>query len=194
MLVDVSHAADSTALDAIRLSRAPVIASHSSVRALCDVPRNLPDKIIKAIAATGGVVQIVAFPTYLKKSSPAEQAERDAADAAHKQGDMDEPAYLALLDAIEEKYGAATVDDLIDHVDHVVRLVGVDHVGLSSDFGGGGGIVGWRDARETANVTAALSARGYAPADIAKIWGGNLLRTLGRAEAVAKTLQASKQD
>lgn len=185
ILVDISHTAHKTTMEAVRASKAPVIASHSSVKALCDVPRNLSDEAIKAIAKRGGVIQIVAYPTFLQKSTPAEQAERDALYAEYKKGGMAEDAYMAAVHAVEQKYGPATVADLIDHVDHVVKLVGIDHVGISSDFGGGGGIAGWQDARETPNVTAALLARGYSKKQIAKIWGGNLLRAMRQAEAVA---------
>ncbi|GAB4143594.1 MAG: pyoverdine-tailoring dipeptidase-like protein PvdM [Sphingomonadales bacterium] len=190
ILIDISHTAHKTTMEAVRLSKAPVIASHSSAKALADVPRNLSDKAIKAIAKRGGVIHIVAFPSYLIKSSPAEEAERDALYQRYQADELDRPTYEALRDAVEQKYGPADIEDLIDHIDHVVKLVGVDHVGISSDFGGGGGIVGWRDARDTPNVTAALLARGYSPKQIGKIWGGNLLRALADAERVAARLQA----
>jgi len=152
MMVDISHASKAAALEAMELSAAPVIASHSSARALTDHVRNLDDETLRRLAEDGGVVQIVAYPAYL--------------------GDGVSP----------------TVTDLVDHIDHVVDLIGIEHVGLSSDFGGGGGIEGWNDAAETPNVTAELLARGYSPGEIGLIWSGNLLRVWREAERVASEL------
>jgi membrane dipeptidase len=161
VMVDVSHGSKQTALDAMRLSAAPVIASHSGIAAVTAHPRNLDDETLRALRDDGGVVQIVAFSAYLK-TQPAARADAQR----------------------------ATVADLVDHVDYAVSLIGIDHVGLSSDFGGGGGITGWDDASETANVTAELAARGYGEADIAKIWSGNLLRVWRAAEETAARLGA----
>jgi membrane dipeptidase len=152
IMVDVSHASKRSTLDAIALSAAPVIASHSSVRALVDHPRNLDEETLQALAASGGVVQIVAYEAYVASEPPADVA------------------------------------DLVDHVDHAVALVGIDHVGLSSDFGGGGGVAGWADAAETANVTQELLSRGYDAAAIDQLWSGNLLRVWREAERVAAEL------
>lgn len=150
ILVDVSHVSKKTMLDATRRSKAPVIASHSSVKALCDHPRNMDDEQLLALKKNGGVIQIVAFKPYLKE------------------GGKD-----------------VHVSDLVDHIDYAVKLIGIDHVGISSDFGGGGGIEGWDNAGETLNVTAELVRRGYSEDDIAKLWGGNVLRILAQAEQVA---------
>jgi membrane dipeptidase len=147
----VSHASKAAALDAIRLSRAPVIASHSSVHALNDHVRNMDDETMSALARKGGVMQLVALGDYVKPPG-AEQA---------------------------------TLADFVNHIDYAVRLIGVDHVGIASDFDGGGGVVGWKDASETVNVTAELLRRGYSEQDIAKIWGGNLIRVWREAERLA---------
>ncbi|MFW6206825.1 MAG: dipeptidase, partial [Gemmatimonadota bacterium] len=154
VVLDVSHPSKRANLQTMELSRAPVMASHSSVRALADHTRNMDDEQLFALRENGGVIQIVAFDSYLV---PPE----------------DEPA---------------TVSDLVDHVDYVVDLIGIDHVGISSDFDGGGGIEGWNDASETFNVTLELVRRGYTEEEIARIWSGNVLRVLNEARRVAEEM------
>ncbi len=149
ILVDISHVSKDTMLQATRHSKAPVIASHSGAAGVFVHARNMDDEQLMALRDNGGVVQIVAFNTYLKEG------------------------------------GNASVEELVDHIDHAVQLIGVDHVGISSDFGGGGGVTGWNGADETFNVTLELVSRGYSEADIEKLWGGNVLRILEAAEAVA---------
>jgi len=195
IMVDISHGSKQTALDAIALSRAPVIASHSSVRALGDHVRNLDDETLLALRDSGGVVQIVAFDIYLNVR-PAEyfEARRTLALSLGLEGFVDpsrlddatRAAYLAGIEQINARWAQADVDSLVDHIDYAVDLIGIDHVGISSDFGGGGGIIGWSDAAETANVTAELVRRGYDTEEIAKIWSGNLLRVWREVEAVAE--------
>jgi membrane dipeptidase len=153
ILVDVSHVSRATMLQATRLSKVPVIASHSSLTSLNDHPRNMNDEQLLAVRDNGGVVQIVAFNNYLKEG------------------------------------GGATVADLVDHIDYAVKLIGVEHVGISSDFGGGGGITGWNSAAETFNVTLELVRRGYTEDQIRMIWGGNVLRILELAEQFAAQSQ-----
>jgi membrane dipeptidase len=197
IMVDVSHGSKQTALDAIRLSVAPVIASHSSVAAVSPHPRNLDDETLHALAADGGVVQVVAFDGYLKRQ-PEEKAaatralrERIGMAANARLSSLppeQRAAYEEGLRDIEARWPAATVAQLVDHVDYAVKLIGIDHVGIASDFDGGGGITGWNDASETANVTAELEARGYSRDDIAKIWSGNLLRVWREAERTAADL------
>jgi membrane dipeptidase len=191
MMVDVSHASDACVRDVLALSTAPIIASHSSARALVDHPRNLPDDLIRAIAAGGGVVQAVAYKEFLKHDPGREAAEKALqAEVARQAGDsgFDSekheylPAYIEGMQRIQARYPLATLDDYMDHIRHMVEVAGIDHVGIASDFDGGGGITGWMDASETANVTAALRARGFSEGDIAKIWSGNLLRVWQQVE------------
>jgi membrane dipeptidase len=185
MMVDISHASDKCVLDAIAASKAPIIASHSSSRALVDVPRNLPDDLLRAIAADGGVVQAVAYKEFLKKDPERAKAEkalqdqvvREAGDTEYDSEKHDYlPAMVEGMARIEKEHPLASLDQYMDHIQHMVQVAGIDHVGIASDMDGGGGITGWMDASQTPNVTAALRARGFSEADIAKIWGGNLLR------------------
>lgn len=152
MLVDISHVSKQTALQAAMLSKTPVVATHSCVRALCDVPRNVDDQTLDALRDTGGMVNITAVPSFVKWKSKAD---------------------------------AVTVSDYCDHIDYVVQRIGLAHCGISSDFDGGGGFTGWRDASESGNLTAELLRRGYGPAQLAALWGGNFLRLLRQAEDVA---------
>jgi membrane dipeptidase len=185
MMVDISHASDNCVRDALALSKAPIIASHSSARVLVDVPRNLPDDLLRAIGGQGGVIQAVAYKEFLKhdpgraaaeKALQAEVAEQ-AGDAEYDSDKHDSlPAMAAGMARIQQQYPLATLDDYLDHIQHMVQVAGIDHVGIASDFDGGGGITGWMDASQTGNVTAGLRKRGFSEADIAKIWGGNLLR------------------
>ena len=191
MMVDVSHVAKSTSLDAIRLSRAPVIASHSGVRAVNDHPRNMDDEQLLALKRNGGVIQVVALGEFVK-SSPQRRA---AAQAVYQQlgitrgrGELTSEQRTELrrrLAEVDAQFPPATVQDFINHIDYAVKLIGIDHVGISSDFDGGGGVSGWRDASETFNVTLELVRRGYGEADIRKLWGGNLLRVWKEVERVA---------
>ena len=194
MMIDVSHAPDACVRDVLAVSAAPVIASHSSARALVDHPRNLPDELLRAIAARGGVVQAVAYREFVK--SDAARAEAEAALQARVAESAGAEVYDSVLHgalpmavegmrAIEARFPMASLEEYVDHIAHMVDVAGVDHVGIASDFDGGGQVTGWSDASETANVTAALRARGFDDADIAKIWGGNLLRVWRAAEAVA---------
>ena len=197
MMVDISHGSKATALDAIALSHAPVIASHSSVRALGEHVRNLDDETLLALRDNGGVVQIVAFDGYVKVRPP-EHAEalRELRERWNIEPPVDlddlDPAtrdgYLTGLDSINGRWPRATVADFVDHIVHAVELIGIDHVGISSDFGGGGGIDGWSDATETPNVTAELLRRGFGTEDIDKLWSGNLLRVWREVERVAMRL------
>lgn len=207
MMIDVSHPSKQSMLQTVALSRAPIIASHSGARALCGHSRNMDDEQLDALKKNGGVIQLVAFNSYVK-CNPARDAERAAAiDALRKEygiaaGNRAEVqraidalpndrrnAYLAKQEDITARRypadPAATVKDFADHIDYVVKRIGIDHVGISSDFDGGGGVDGWRTASESLNVTAELVRRGYTEQEIAKIWGGNLLRVMERVEKVA---------
>ena len=194
MVVDISHASMSTAMDAITVSRAPVIASHSSVRAVLDHARNLSDEVLLALKERDGVVQVVAYDSYLREVPEEKQAALEALweemglhSAADwgRLSDDEKDAYYVRRYEIDRRWPKASVKDLVDHIDRAVDFIGVDHVGIASDFNGGGGIVGWDDAAETFNVTVELVRRGYSESDIAQLWGGNLLRVMEAAEAAA---------
>jgi membrane dipeptidase len=239
IMVDLSHPSKQANLQAIALSKAPVIASHSAARAVFDHSRNLDDEQLAAIKKNGGVVQTVAFASYVKVTPPS--AERTAAleklaaefkvpvnalgrggrgggggrgrsQAAPGRGQADPGAAGAgaqrgrgnnALAALTEEQRAelqrrmddlntkfppppqANVKDFVDHIDYLVKKIGIDHVGISSDFDGGGGVDGWRDASETFNVTLELVRRGYTEQQISKIWSGNLLRVMDEVQKIA---------
>lgn len=198
IMVDLSHTSHAAQLHAMRVSRAPVIASHSSARALADHPRNMTDEALLALKENGGVAQMVALGGYVKVRPEFDEARRAlmAEFGIVRRADFQNlseeqrAAYQARLDDLNAQYPPASVGDFVDHIDHAVRLIGVDHVGISSDFDGGGGVVGWNDASETFNVTLELVRRGYSEEDIRKIWGGNLLRVWRDVERVAAETQA----
>jgi len=207
MMIDVSHPSKQSMLQTVALSKAPIMGSHSGVRALCNHSRNMDDEQLDALKKNGGVIQLVAFNSYVK-CNPAKDAERAAAvDALRKEygitatGRAEVQAAIQALpndkrneylakqeDITARRYPAdpaATVKDFVDHIDYVVKRIGIDHVGISSDFDGGGGVDGWRNASESMNVTAELVRRGYTEQEIAKIWGGNLLRVMAAVEKAA---------
>jgi membrane dipeptidase len=199
MMVDVSHISKQAMLDAARLSRSPIIASHSSTRALTDVPRNMDDEQLQALKENGGVIQIVAVGSFVKDEEP---EKREAIAALREELGMtgyramrtlteeQRAEYRRRRDEIDRQWPRATLQDFVDHIDHAVDLIGIDHVGISSDFDGGGGVVGWSDASETPNVTVELVRRGYSEEEIRKLWGGNLLRVWREVERVAAEMQA----
>ncbi len=291
IMVDVSHPSKGANMQAIALSKAPVIASHSAARALANHSRNMDDELLAAIKKNGGVVQTVAFASYVKvdparasaaltalrqefglcagrRRAAAEARRRGAADAGAARGAgaprrirrrgaaaagagarrrggsrraggrggggcslkaprrrQERPSGVAVVAAvavdeaaasrralealtperraeydrklaeIDQKWpaaGRATVKDFVDHIDYLVKTIGIDHVGVSSDFDGGGGVTGWNSAAETFNVTLELVRRGYTEEQIGKIWSGNLLRVWAEVEKVAKQIQAAK--
>ncbi len=254
MMVDLSHPSKGANLEAIRLSQAPVIASHSSVRALANVSRNMDDELLQALKKNGGVMQTVGFASYVKIDSKERTdalaklreefglatagagggrggagggggrgrgAAADGAAAAPRGCPVETPGApaaarggrggrgrgafgldtlsaekraeydkrLAEIDAKFPPAGRANVKDFVNHIDYAVKLIGIDHVGISSDFDGGGGIEGWNSAAEAFNVTLELVRRGYTEPQIAKLWGGNLLRVWGEVEKVAQKLR-----
>ena len=190
IMVDVSHVSKAAALDATRLSRAPVIASHSNTRTVSDHFRNMDDETLLALKESGGVMQATALAAFVKNLTPEQQAATSELFAEFGLQRLGDAAPLSaeergqIMTRLRE-IGYADVGDFIDHVDHAVDLIGIDHVGLSSDFDGGGGIVDWFDAGETFNVTLELVRRGYTKDDIEKLWGGNLLRVWREVEEVA---------
>ena len=215
IMVDVSHPSKLSMMQTLEITRAPIIASHSAARALCNVSRNMDDEQLLALKKNGGVIQTVAFRGYVKCGVPADTAAANAAQRARSAdidalrmefgitatGNAERTAQIAALDQAKQaqylsrqqaiadrRYpgeSSATVADFVDHIDYIVRKIGIDHVGISSDFDGGGGVYGWNNAAETFNVTLELVRRGYTEAEIAKIWSGNLLRVLEQAERVA---------
>jgi membrane dipeptidase len=218
IMIDVSHPSKQANLQAIALSKAPVIASHSSARAVFDHSRNLDDEQLEAIRKNGGVVQTVAFAGYVKVTPPSkERTDALAALAAEYKvpvnalgrggrggggrggagrgtnpvaqlTDEQRAEMQRKLDDINAKHPApprANVRDFVDHIDYLVKKIGVDHVGISSDFDGGGGVEGWNNAAETFNVTLELVRRGYTEEQIGKIWSGNLLRVMDQVQKIA---------
>ena len=233
VMVDVSHPSKGAVMQAIALSKAPVIASHSAVRRLANHSRNMDDEMLMALKTNGGVIQVVAYSAYIKANPP----ERGPAIAALQREfgvrsttggatrrtpgpvpgpcPVEQPGLPAAaaasntvtlasltaerraehdrrMAAIDSKWPAApraTVADFVDHIDYAVKLIGIDHVGIASDFDGGGGIAGWNSAAEAFNVTLELVRRGYTEEQIAKIWGDNLLRVWGEVEKVAGRIQ-----
>lgn len=168
IMIDISHPSRDSIMQTLQLSRAPVIASHSSARALTNHSRNLDDEMLLALRDNGGVVQTVAFGSYINEARRAHLANGgDSADAP-----------------------PATVSDFVDHIDYMVNLIGLEHVGISSDFDGGGGIEGWNDASESFNVTLELVNRGYSEEEIGMLWSGNLLRVLDEVQQIAAEIQA----
>src|SRR5580693_2728880 len=231
MMVDLSHPSKGANMEAIRLSKAPVIGSHSGVRALADVSRNMDDELLLALKKNGGVIQTVGFASYVKTDSK-ERTDalaklRDefgltapgggrggaggggggggrggrgrgadgggdpaaARDALSDEKRADYDKRLAEIDAKFPPAGRASVTDFVNHIDYAVKLIGIDHVGISSDFDGGGGIDGWNSAAEAFNVTLELVRRGYTEEQIGKLWSGNLLRVWGEVEKVSQKLK-----
>jgi len=187
IMVDISHTSDKTFYDVLALSKAPVIASHSNARALCDFPRNMTDDMIRAIGKNGGVVQVNFVSDYLRQPSEAHRAAKTKIRMARvgkvTTPDM-EARIMAQSDSVSTAYASerASLSDIVNHIDHIVKLTSIDHVGIGSDFDGGGGVNGLEDVSQIENLTGELLRRGYSEKDIAKIWGGNLLRVLGQAK------------
>ena len=185
MMIDVSHISDKSALQAIRLSHHPVIASHSGARSVANHPRNIPDNIIREIAKKEGVIQVVAFSSYVKvnkKRTDSIVSLRNSILAMTGDNNFIPEKHMKLIeykngmDRINKEFPLPGIDSFIDHIDHIVDLVGIDYVGISSDFGGGGGIEGWSDASQTFNITNSLLLRGYSEDEVNKIWSENFLR------------------
>ena len=220
IMVDLSHPAKTSNIQAIQLSKAPIIASHSSARALNDVPRNLDDEVLMMIKEKKGVVQTVAFKSYVNSKKAAAYASRSneiLTEEAKQQGfeilqrrainelspearDQYNQKFAAINEKANERIAKEVipvtppvdVKDFVDHIDYLVKKIGIDHVGISSDFDGGGGVEGWNDASETLNVTLELVRRGYTKKQIQKLWGENLLRVLDEVQEVAGKIQAGK--
>lgn len=194
IMIDISHASDQAFYDVLKLSSTPIIASHSCARAVCDNPRNLDDDMLRAIAKKGGVVQMCVLSDYVKKleQSPV----RDSAKLAFRARHSDWANYNAAQKriGIQEWYQLdidfppllANVKDVVDHIDHMVKIMGIDHVGIGTDFDGGGGVDGCYDVSELGNITIELVRRGYTEKEIQKIWGANFLRVFKEVEKAKK--------
>ncbi|MBY0490231.1 MAG: dipeptidase [Gemmatimonadaceae bacterium] len=211
MMIDVSHPSKESMMQTLQITKAPIMASHSGVRAICNHSRNMDDEQLDALKKNGGVIQLVAFNSYVKcdpkRDIPREEARAAANEQLRKEYGItatnrrEQQAQIQALpndkrneflakqeDITARRYPSdppATVKDFVDHIDYVVKRIGIDHVGISSDFDGGGGVDGFRNATEAPNVTAELVRRGYTEQEIAKIWSGNLLRVLAAVEKAA---------
>ena len=218
IMIDISHPSRDSIMQTIEASRAPVIASHSSARTLTNHTRNLDDEMLFALKENGGVVQTVAFSSYVSEArrsfieqgrtrlrrGVAEQLGYEMLDpsAVNQLSEAEREEYDILMSDIDARIAPrvrtevtalappATVSDLVDHIDYLVNLIGLEHVGISSDFDGGGGIEGWNDASESLNVTLELVRRGYTEVEIEMLWSGNLLRVLDAVQRVSEEIQA----
>ena len=193
MVSDVSHISDAAFDDVLKYTKAPVIASHSCARAICDNPRNLSDDMLRELAEKGGVIQMCILSDYVKTPEP--NPERDAAvkelrakyknfsDLSDKEKQKARKEWFEL----QEKFprNLANVSDVVDHIDHVVKVVGIEYVGIGTDFDGGGGVDGCFDVSELGNITIELVRRGYSEEQIRKIWAGNFMRVFREVEKIA---------
>jgi membrane dipeptidase len=194
IIIDVSHISDEAFYDVLEVSKAPVIASHSSARAICDSPRNLDDDMLKKLAQNGGVIQVCIVSSYVKPSEP--YPERDSArqELLQKYGNYSEltneemQLFRKDWSALDKKFPPklATVSDMIDHVDHIVEVAGIDYVGIGTDFDGGGELKDCYDVSQIKNITMELVRRNYNSKEIEKIWGGNFMRVFREVENIAR--------
>ena len=216
IMIDLSHPSKKSNMQSMELSLAPVMASHSGARAMNDVSRNLDDEELMALKAGGGVVQTVAFRSYVDAEKDAAyrsasraieeeiaadqgftmlESRRDFFNMTTEEREAYMEGYSKVQDAAAGRMGEleakpVNVADFVDHIDYLVELIGIDHVGISSDFDGGGGVEGWNDASETFNVTLELVRRGYSEEEINQMWSGNLLRVLDDVQRIAAEIQA----
>jgi membrane dipeptidase len=208
IMIDISHPSKESMMQTLALTKAPIIASHSAIRALCDVSRNLDDEQLLALKKNGGVVQVVGFSGYVKTSPPpSPERQKALADLRAELGLPSTGGGRGAMQGLTPEKRAefqrrsaqvdsqfpppprANVKDYVDHIDYAVKLIGIDHVGISSDMDGGGGVEGWNQASEAGNVTLELVRRGYTEEQIAKLWSGNLLRVMKQVEDVAAKLK-----
>lgn len=188
--IDASHSSDAATEQMIELSKAPIILSHTGSRAVFDHPRNIPDDLLRKLAAKGGVIQLNALSNYMiaVPPNPEREAAMRAVMAKYGGRPRTEAGLIAMTAerrAVEAKYPAprATIDDFMKHLLHAIEVAGIDHVGISGDFDGGGGLTGLEDILDYPQITARLRAAGYSAEDIAKFWGGNALRVIRAAQA-----------
>lgn len=194
MMIDVSHISDKSFYDVLELSEAPVFASHSNARALMNSPRNLTDEMIKKLAQKGGVIQVCFVQEYVKDLPQPPEREKAFKELRQKFRDRDKMTEQEKTEArkmwmsINEKYppNLASVKDLVDHIDHIVKVAGIDYVGIGTDFDGGGALKDCFDVSEMGNITLELEKRGYTEDQIRKIWGGNVMRVFREVEKKAE--------
>jgi len=222
MMIDVSHPSKEAMIQMVELSKAPIIASHSAARALCNHSRNMDDEQLQLLKQNGGVIQTVAFESYINKEKNDKRSELinqirdeigkemgfqrvsfrevrqmdDSAQSAYraKYAELMERAKPRIKAEVDPVAPRVNVSDFVDHIDYIVKLIGIEHVGISSDFDGGGGVEGWDNAAETFNVTLELVRRGYTEEEIGMIWSGNLLRVLDEVQKVAREIQNSETE
>ena len=217
IMIDISHPSKPSIMQTLELTRAPVVASHSAARALSDVSRNLDDEQLRAVGENGGVIQTVALRGFVSTTKNAARSEAMGAIQAEiaaemgiemvgrreimampddeRDANMEKMAEVRMAAAErlgEDGPGDVSVADFVDHIDYMVNLIGLEHVGISSDFDGGGGVAGWDDASETFGVTLELVRRGYTEEEIGMLWSGNLLRVLDEVQEVAAMIQAEE--
>ena len=198
IMVDVSHASDDVFFDAIAVSEAPIIATHSNARSVTEHQRNMSDEMLRLMAENGGVVQLTLLSSYLRdepqnpERSAALQELRSSMKSLNEMTPEERAERRLAFNEINEKFPTplATVEHVVDHIDHMVSVAGIDHVGIGCDFDGGGGIDGVFDASEVMNITIELVRRGYSEEDIEKIWGKNVMRVFEDVQKIAEVIQA----
>ena len=198
IMVDVSHASDAVFYDAIKISKAPIIATHSNARSVTNHKRNMTDDMLKLIAKNGGVVQLTMLSNYLRDPVPNITAEKLKKELLSSIKPIDQMTTLEKetmrkrLNEIDDKYpiAPANLKNVVDHIDHIVNVAGIDHVGIGCDFDGGGGIDGVFDVSQVMNITIELVKRGYNEDQIAKIWGGNLIRVFSEVQTIARKIKS----
>ena len=198
IMVDVSHASDDVFFDAIAVSEAPIIATHSNARSVTEHQRNMSDEMLRLMAENGGVVQLTLLSSYLRdepqnpERSAALQELRSSMKSLNEMTPEERAERRVAFNEINEKFPTplATVEHVVDHIDHMVSIAGIDHVGIGCDFDGGGGIDGVFDASEVMNITIELVRRGYSEEDIEKIWGKNVMRVFEDVQKIAEVIQA----
>lgn len=192
MMIDVSHISDDAFFDVIERTKAPVIASHSNARAVCNHPRNLSDEMLLALKKNGGVIQVCVLSAYVKNMPENPEKEAAIQELRQKYNNFQDLPDDVMKQAgkewraIEKKYrkDLATVSDLVDHIDYIVKLIGIEHVGFGSDFDGGGALARCQDVSQLPAITAEMLRRGYTADDLQKFWSGNFLRVFSQVEAL----------
>lgn len=193
MMIDVSHISDEAFFDVMKITKTPVIASHSNARSVCNHPRNLSDEMLLALKTNGGVVQVCVLSAYVKEAAPNAAREQALQELREKYNNFTDLSPEQRKEAgkewraIEKKYPnkLATVSELVDHIDYIVQLIGIDHVGFGSDFDGGGMLSGCKDVSQLPAITTEMLRRGYSEEDMQKFWSGNFLRVFGEIQAAA---------